>query len=83
MVRDRFDTEKLVPEIPAPVLILHGEDDDVIPVWHGKALAQAFGAKATLVLLPGRKHNDLWRDPRTVEAVRGFVENPGVQPLPR
>jgi pimeloyl-ACP methyl ester carboxylesterase len=70
---DRFLTEAIADQIRSPVLIIHGDADDLIPVHHGKGLAARIGEKARLVVLSGRGHNDLWDDPRTLEAIKSFL----------
>ncbi|MEI6212192.1 MAG: alpha/beta hydrolase [bacterium] len=35
---DKFRNNRRMREVRCPVLILHGERDDVIPVWHGREL---------------------------------------------
>ncbi len=45
-----------------PVLLLHGTADDALPLAGARALAAAFGARATLHELAGRNHFDLWSD---------------------
>lgn len=41
LIRHRFDTAAILPSIDAPVLVLHGTADRVIPIHHGRALAAA------------------------------------------
>ena len=41
-----------------PVLIVHGTDDEIVPVAMGEKLAALF-PNAELKLVPGRHHNDL------------------------
>lgn len=69
-VSDRWDTAALVPEIACPVVIVHGAQDQLISIEHGRRLAKAFGARARLVELEAAGHNDLFRDPRTIDAIR-------------
>jgi alpha/beta superfamily hydrolase len=45
-----------------PILLLHGTADDALPLAGARALAAAFGSRATLHELPGRNHFDLWSD---------------------
>jgi uncharacterized protein len=46
LLRDRFDSLSRIRRITAPLLILHGERDMVVPVRHGRALlAAATGPK--------------------------------------
>ncbi len=41
LVRDRFDSLSRIGRLNAPVLILHGERDRIVPVGHGRALLEA------------------------------------------
>jgi hypothetical protein len=41
MVTDRFDSLSRIGKVKAPVLILHGERDKVVPVRFGRALFSA------------------------------------------
>jgi len=56
LMRDPFDNRAVLQEYTGPILIMHGSKDDVIPVSHGKALAQ-ITPQATLVIYYCR-HND-------------------------
>ena len=47
-----------VSQINAPVLVLHGEDDNQVPVEMGRKIAQTAG-DAELVIYPGGRHNNL------------------------
>jgi uncharacterized protein len=38
LLKDIFDSESKISKVTAPVLIFHGECDDVIPIHHGKKL---------------------------------------------
>lgn len=74
LLRHRFDTEALAPQVVVPTLILHGTRDEVIPFAHGERLARVF-PRATLARVEGGHHNDLWSDhsPRVMSALRGFI----------
>ncbi len=56
LLRDRFANIDKIGEIDAPILIIHGENDGLIPVAHAMELAAA-SDHAQLVLLPGYGHN--------------------------
>jgi uncharacterized protein len=58
LIWDRFDTEALLPRVNAPVLILHGTADRVIPWQQGEALSR-IARRADLVLVNGGGHADL------------------------
>ncbi len=49
-----------LPAVKRPVLILHGDQDGVIPLGQGQALARLQPA-AKMVVVPGAGHNDLQR----------------------
>ena len=68
LVRDRFDNRAVVRSLQAPVLILHGEYDDIIPVSHAHALHAAQPA-SELVVVPWA-HNDM---PRLWSVVERFL----------
>lgn len=73
LLADTFETERELPAIASPTLILHGARDDIIGIDHGREIAGALGDRATLVELPSAGHNDLWADPRTRTEIRSFV----------
>jgi pimeloyl-ACP methyl ester carboxylesterase len=56
---DRYDTLSKAPSLRVPTLIVHGEEDELVPFAMGRTLAQAIPG-ATLRAVPGRHHNDLF-----------------------
>ena len=60
LCRHPFRTDRVLPDLARPVLILHGEHDDLIPPDHARRL-HAAAPDSRLVLLPGG-HNDFPRD---------------------
>jgi fermentation-respiration switch protein FrsA (DUF1100 family) len=68
LVRDPFDNLAVVREFPGPLLVVHGERDDLIPPAHARAL-HAAAKRALLHWLPCA-HNDC---PRPWDAVRAFL----------
>jgi fermentation-respiration switch protein FrsA (DUF1100 family) len=56
-IDDRYRPIEMIGELaPLPLLIVHGEDDQVVPPEHGIALYDAAGAPKTLWLVPGAGH---------------------------
>lgn len=51
--RDVFDNAAVLREVDAPVFLVHGTDDRLVPPSHARALAEAAGGRAELHLLPG------------------------------
>lgn len=56
---DRFRNLELMSGICMPVLIIHGDKDEVINVSHGRRLFAAAGEPKHLWIVPGAGHNDL------------------------
>jgi hypothetical protein len=59
LMRDVFDTLGKADEIKVPTLIVHGDDDEVVPYAMGRTLALRL-PNATLLTIPGGRHNDLF-----------------------
>lgn len=72
LVRDRFDSASKAGGITMPVLVIHGDRDEVIPYELGQRLAPMF-PNGKLVTVPGGHHNDLWDRAEVLEAIRGFL----------
>lgn len=54
--RFEYATAEYVAEIPAPVLVIHSEDDEIIPFHHGRAVFEAAREPKRLLVLRG-DHN--------------------------
>lgn len=77
LIRDPFDNLEAVRHYPGPVLVIHGDADEVVPFSHGQALHAAARNGKMIVYSAG--HNDcppdwavFWRD------VEGFLRAAGV-----
>lgn len=55
---DIFDNIGRASQVRCPVLVLHGEDDLTVPLWHGQKLFAALPEPKVGLWLPGG-HNDL------------------------
>lgn len=51
-------SEEWIQNVKAPILILHGDQDDIIPFEHGKKLA-ALSPHSTFIQIPDGRHNNL------------------------
>lgn len=61
LLQDRLDTVGRLPEVRAPILILHGERDRIVPPVHAERLARAAGDHARRIMLPQADHNNTYR----------------------
>lgn len=59
LVHDRFDSLSRIKRVTAPLLIMHGERDRVVPVWHGRALLGAATAPKEGWFVPTAGHENL------------------------
>ncbi len=55
-----FGSEERIAKVTAPLLIVHGDADELIPLSMGKRLKSAAGGEAELLVVPGGTHNDTW-----------------------
>ncbi|MEY2877974.1 MAG: hypothetical protein RLZZ15_354 [Verrucomicrobiota bacterium] len=58
---DQFKNVSKLPRVVAPVLVMHGERDEVIPFAHGEALFAAARGPRQYLWVPGAHHNDFVR----------------------
>ncbi|MBZ0272777.1 alpha/beta hydrolase [bacterium] len=56
---ERYDSAARIGRIDAPVLVLHGDEDELIPVSEGKKLHDAAKEPKDIVIFPGAGHNDV------------------------
>jgi uncharacterized protein len=55
----RFPTAVFLHDVDAPVLVMHGTADSVIPLELGRALYDRIGGTKTFVAIAGGDHNDV------------------------
>jgi hypothetical protein len=61
LVRDRFDSLAKIGKVRAPILILHGERDRVVPIRFGRALFEAAPEPKEFWLSREAGHENLMR----------------------
>ena len=71
LMKDQFRSDLRIGKVTAPVLVLHGDRDDVVPFALGERLYELITAPKRFVRFPGGGHNDLGA--RAVEAARQFL----------
>jgi len=81
---NRFDSLSRVGQYRGPLLVIHGEADEVIPADHGRRLYEAANQPKSFHEIPGATHNDglgmagdnMWN------AVRHFLGSPTISRPP-
>lgn len=59
LVPDAYPSLRLIPRLTSPLLVLHGERDDIVGVTHGRRLYAAARGSKRLEVLARAGHNDL------------------------
>lgn len=75
LMHDRFLSIEHIGAVTSPVLIVHGEQDNLIPVSFGQRLFEAANEPKALMVVPDAGHNDLDR-PETRARIEAFIEDP-------
>lgn len=58
---ERWDTREHIRDLNAPLLVIHGTDDNVVPYAHGQAVFEAAnGVPKSLETVEGGTHHNLW-----------------------
>jgi fermentation-respiration switch protein FrsA (DUF1100 family) len=72
---DEFRNVDKMARVRCPVLVMHGEEDDVVPVVHGRQLFRAAPEPKRFLWVPGAGHNDftLVAGDRHARALREFA----------
>ena len=59
LVPDAYPSLDRIARLACPVLVVHGEHDDIVPADHGRALFAAARGSKRLEIVHGAGHNDL------------------------
>ncbi|HTH16575.1 MAG TPA: alpha/beta hydrolase [Magnetospirillum sp.] len=57
---DRYDNLSKIAKVQAPLLVLHGDQDGIVPVAMSRQLLEQAQTEKQGVFLAGGGHNDLW-----------------------
>jgi hypothetical protein len=59
LVPDAYPSLRRIRQLRSPLLVVHGDRDDIVPVAHGRALFDAAPEPKRLEIVRGAGHNDL------------------------
>lgn len=57
---DKFKNLKRIRKIDAPLLVIHGREDEMIPFQHGRRVFEAHRGPKEFLDVDGAGHNNLW-----------------------
>jgi len=60
LLRTRYDTLGRIDQVHVPVLVLHGDADEVVPFEQGRAVFEAAREPKAFVTIPRAHHNDTY-----------------------
>lgn len=72
LMKDQFRSDERIGRVTAPVLVLHGERDDIVPIRFGERLYGLIRAPKRFVRISGAGHND-HDEHGAMEVVRTFL----------
>ncbi len=72
-LRFHFENDKKLPQLTMPMLLIHGTQDEVIPLSHSKELHELLKGRASLAIIEGGTHNDLGAFPAYEQALGDFL----------
>lgn len=78
LLRERYDSVVAAESVKCPSLLIHGDEDSLIPVEQGRKVANNLGSNARFVSVPKAEHNDLlghemvWKE---IESFLSQIEN--------
>jgi len=59
-IRSRFDNVGMVSKLNVPLLVIHGDQDEIVPFTQGKAVFEAATEPRQFYTIPGAGHNDTY-----------------------
>jgi len=75
LMKDPFRSDERIGKITAPVLIMHGERDTIVPIAYGERLYEMIRGQKRFVRFPEGDHNDLDQFGATETALRFLAED--------
>ncbi len=60
LMKDRFDSFAFIGRVHAPLLVIHGDQDHVIPIAEGQKLFAAANEPKQMVVVPGGTHGTIF-----------------------
>jgi len=73
-----YDSSKKISKVHSPILIVHGDIDDLVPFTHAEELFQRANPPKFFYRVRGAGHNDIYKVGGTTlfERIKTFIDNP-------
>ena len=60
LVRTKYDSLSKIGKVSCPLLVLHGERDEIVPISQGQKLHEAASEPKSFYVIPGAAHNNTY-----------------------
>lgn len=77
---DRFDSLARVNRLSVPILVAHGDQDELVPFALGKRLFAAARPPRRFLRATGAHHNDVFESPGLLDGIAGFAREAASAP---
>lgn len=79
LLPDRWNNARTLSTVTVPVLVMHSDADEVIPVEMGKTLGSAVGTRGKFQLISKMSHDQIFMSPTDQEwsPILGFIKKHG------
>jgi fermentation-respiration switch protein FrsA (DUF1100 family) len=74
LLRTSFDSESRIATIGTPLLMIHGENDDIVPLDMGRELFAAAKEPKEFLEVDGAGHNDVYQRAEFTAALKRFLD---------
>ena len=74
LMKDKYLTKERIKDVDEPVLVIHGTEDNVMPVQHGQKVFKLANEPKELSIVEGADHGNLW-DNGLWDTVKEFLKN--------
>ena len=72
LARNQFDSAERVRDLDVPLLVAHGDRDEIVPYALGEQLHALAPGEKRFVRVAGAHHNDVFADPALLDAIASF-----------
>jgi pimeloyl-ACP methyl ester carboxylesterase len=76
LIKYPLRTSEIIGEIKAPIILVHGDRDALIPIAHSEALLKLVNGDSKFLVIEGAGHNDIHRYKSYIDGLT--IELPGI-----
>jgi fermentation-respiration switch protein FrsA (DUF1100 family) len=77
LMKDKFDSSALIARVKVPLLVIHGDEDGIVPLSEGEALFAAANEPKEMVVIPGGNHGSIFSAETWAREMQFFDQQAG------